>query len=116
MHNNAHSKSAGAYGTVTPDMDQRTMEGTILLKAAQKLETLADRLREGEKVRLEEIGDILNHNQKLWQLFVSDMNNPDHPVPQEIRNNIASLALFVFISAAMLWIRRELVRMEREIA
>jgi flagellar protein FlaF len=95
MHNNAHTKAAGAYGS-SAAVDQRTLEGTILLQAAQRLESLAARLGNGEKVSLEEIGEILNYNQKLWQLFVSDMNNPEHPVPQEIRNNIASLALFIF--------------------
>ena len=93
---NPYSRAAGAYGTMATATDQRTLEGTILLQAAQKLEDLANRLQAGEKFSLEEISNTLKHNQKLWQLFVSDMNNPDHPLPQEIKNNVASLAFFVF--------------------
>ena len=94
---NPYSRAAGAYttqGTVTTD--QRSLEGTALLKAAQNLEELTTRLESGEKVSLEELGTVLTHNRKLWELFVNDMVNPDHILPQDIRNNIASLALFVF--------------------
>ncbi len=93
---NPYSQAAGAYVKIATATDQRTMEATVLLQAAQKLEDLARRLQDGEKVRLEELGEILNHNQKLWQLFVSDMDNPDHHLPQDLRNNVASLAFFVF--------------------
>ena len=91
-----HAKAAGAYGTIAAGTDQRTLEGTILLKAAWQLEELARRLETNTKVSREEIGDVLGYNQKLWQLFVEDMMNDAHPLPQEIKNNIGSLALFVF--------------------
>jgi flagellar protein FlaF len=93
---NPYTKAAGAYGTTASATDPRALEGTILLKYAQKLEDIAKRLQANEKVPLEEVGGTLEYNQKLWQLFVEDMMNPDHPLPQEIKNNIASLALFVF--------------------
>ncbi|TAL33971.1 MAG: hypothetical protein EPN97_08700, partial [Alphaproteobacteria bacterium] len=32
----------------------------------------------------------------LWTVFASDTNNPDHPLPQEIKSNIATLAVFMF--------------------
>lgn len=96
MLNNPYSKASQAYGTTAAATDQRALEGQILLKAAQKLEDMAKRLQTEEKVSREDIGDTLTYNQKLWQLFVEDMMNPDHPLPQEIKNNIASLALFVF--------------------
>ncbi len=95
-HNNPYTKAAGAYGVTASATDPRALEGTILLKSAQKLEELAKRLQANEKIPQEEIGGTLDYNQKLWQLFVEDMMNPDHPLPQEIKNNIASLALFVF--------------------
>ena len=95
-NSNPYSKAANAYGNNGAAMDQRTMEGTVLLQAAQKLEDLATRLQSGEKIRLEEINSVLSHNRKLWQLFVGDMNNPDHFLPQELKNNVASLAFFIF--------------------
>lgn len=98
MHhnNNPYTQAADAYGSTAATTDQRALEGQILLKAAQKLEDLAKRLQTEEKIALEEIGEILGYNQKLWQLFVDDMMNPEHILPIEIKNNIASLALFVF--------------------
>ena len=93
---NPYSKASSAYGITASSGDQRSMEGMALMFAARKLEDLVGRLQSGEKIRLEEIGETLTHNRKLWQLFVGDMNNPDHPLPLEIKNNIASLAFFVF--------------------
>lgn len=95
-NNNPYSKAAGAYGSTAAAVDPRMLEGQILLKAAAGLEDLARRIEKGENPSREDIGTTLTYNQKLWQLFVEDMRNPDHPLPQEIKNNIASLALFVF--------------------
>lgn len=96
MSKNPYSQAADAYGTTAAETDPCALEAKVLLKAAFKLEDLAARLRKEEKIPLEEIGDTLDYNQKLWQVFVDDAQNPDHPLPQEIKNNIASLALFVF--------------------
>jgi len=93
---NPYSKAASAYVTQATATDQRSLEGTVLLQAAQKLEDLVIRLEKGEEVKLEEIGSTLTHNRKLWELFINDMTNPDHVLPQELKNNIASLAFFVF--------------------
>jgi len=93
---NPYSKAAGAYVSQATATDQRTLEGTVLLQAAQKLEDMMIRLESGEKIRLEEINDVLVHNRKLWELFVNDVSNPDHAMPQDLRNNIASLAFFIF--------------------
>lgn len=93
---NPYASAVEAYGTMAGIGDQRAMEGRVLLKAAAKLEALAKRLDAGEKPPVAETGEILEYNQKLWQLFVEDARNEDHPLPQEIKNNIASLALFIF--------------------
>ena len=93
---NSHSSAAGAYGATASTSDPRMLEGQILLKAALKLENLAIRLKAGEKVDFREVGEILDYNQKLWIIFVSDAADPAHPMPQEIKNNIASLGVFIF--------------------
>lgn len=93
---NPHAKAVGAYGATAASTDQRALEGQILLKAAQKLEDLAQVLQEGKKPSLEDIGSTLEYNQKLWQLFLEDVANPGNALPQEIKNNVASLAVFVF--------------------
>src|SRR4051812_9486629 len=93
---NTYSQAASAYGNVEASVDQRALEGQILLKAAEKIEVLQARLKSGERVDFREVGEVLDYNQKLWTLFVSDVAEPAHPMPQEIKNNIASLGMFVF--------------------
>lgn len=101
MHNhNPHTKAAGAYGSTSSATaaatDQRMLEGTILLQAAQKLEIMGKRLESGEKVPLEDLADTVDYNQKLWQLFVDTMKDETHTMPLDVKSNIVSLALFVF--------------------
>jgi flagellar protein FlaF len=93
---NPYSRAAGAYGNTASTTDPRMLEGQILLKAAMKIEDLQTRMKNGENIDFREIGDVLDYNQKLWTVFVSDAGDPAHPLPQEIKNNIASLGLFIF--------------------
>jgi len=93
---NPYSKASGAYVTTAAETDGRSLEAAVLMKAAMKLDGLAKRLESGEDVKVQEISDIMDFNQKIWQVFMDDMKNPDHDLPQEIKNNIASLAMFVF--------------------
>lgn len=93
---NPFKNAAESYASTASTTDQRSLEGQILLKAARKLEELATRLQNGETVALEEVEEVLVYNRKLWQLFASDMANDEHPLPQEIKNNIASLAVYIF--------------------
>lgn len=94
--NNPYTKASDAYGATAASTDQRALEGKILLKAAQQLEDLAKRLSQPETVPRLDVEETLYYNQKLWQLFAEDMRNDGHILPQEIKNNIASLALFIF--------------------
>ncbi|MDE1153864.1 MAG: flagellar biosynthesis regulator FlaF [Micavibrio sp.] len=93
---NPYAAAADAYGSMAGSVDQRAMEGKILLRAASRLEDTSRRLAAGEKIKSADIADVLEYNQKLWQLFVEDARNPDHPLPSDIKNNIATLALFIF--------------------
>ena len=91
-HSNPYSKAAEAYGTTAATTDQHALEGQLLLKAAKHLEDLATLLGTGEKVSREDIGDVLDYN----QVFVEDAMNVEHTLPQDIKNNIAELGLYVF--------------------
>ena len=105
-NNNPYSKAAAAYGFASTSAahstelltlaEQRKLEGQVLLKAAGMLESLANRLEKGERPSLEEIDHVLTHNRKLWELFLDNMTNPEHTLPLEIKNNVASLAVYVF--------------------
>ncbi|MBW7911049.1 MAG: flagellar biosynthesis regulator FlaF [Alphaproteobacteria bacterium] len=93
---NPYGQAADAYSDMAGKGDQRSLEGKILLKSARQLEELSKRLAAGEQVSLDDIGDPIEYNRKLWMVFVNDTMNDQHPLPQEIKNNIASLGVFVF--------------------
>jgi flagellar biosynthesis activator protein FlaF len=93
---NPYSAAAAAYGHTAASVDPRALEGKVLLQAATRLELIANRLRDGEKVSFLEVGEAVEYNQKLWVLFVDDSAGDAHPLPQEIKNNIVSLGIFVF--------------------
>lgn len=94
--NNPYAAAAASYGTASAIAGGRDLEGKVLLKSATQLEELMNRLKKGETVPVRESGEILEYNQKLWQFFVNAMKNEEHPLPQDIKNNIATLGLFVF--------------------
>ncbi len=93
---NPYGQASDAYGNMAAKGDQRSLEGKILLKSARQLEELSKRMAAGDKPTLEEIDFPLEYNRKLWMVFVNDTMNDSHPLPQEIKNNIASLGVFVF--------------------
>lgn len=97
MHDkNSYAAASLAYGSALAETSPRALESQLLLKSATQLENLANRLRGGEEVSVQEIGSVLEFNQKLWTVFVGDTMDKEHPLPQEIKNNIASLGVFIF--------------------
>ena len=94
--NNPYAAAAGAYDqnaqAHTPD--QRELEARILLKAAKVFQNLKDNWTD---VTQEALDDALSYNRQIWMMFVDtamEDNSPDRPM--ELRNNIASLGVFIF--------------------
>lgn len=96
--NNPYTKASGTYSSATKAAaeDGRALESVVLMKSASKLELLAKRIELGEKVKLEEIEDTLKINRNIWEIFLDNMEDPSNAMPKEIKNNVASLAMFVF--------------------
>lgn len=97
-NHNPYAQASNAYGQSSSHAptDQRSLEAQLLLKAAQKLEQLQLSLKNGVTPTLEQVDDILEYNRKLWTVFASETANEENPLPQDIKNNIASLAVFIF--------------------
>jgi flagellar protein FlaF len=84
--------AAQAYGTVARQVaSPRELEATLLLKAASRLQAVQD----GWDRTKPELDDALRYNRKLWTIFVTAITSPDHPLPPEVRQNVANLGLFV---------------------
>lgn len=62
------------------------------MKAAAGLQKVKD---EWNVSTTEELRTALNFNRKLWTIFMSAVTQEDSPLPQEIRQNIANLGMFV---------------------
>ena len=83
--------AAQAYGrTAVRTASPREVEAQLLLKAAAKLEAL----RTGEH-DVQIARDAITYNRKLWTIFASSVTRPDNPLPQEIKENIGNLAVFI---------------------
>lgn len=86
---NAYGAAAKtAQATVSP----RELEATLLLKAAVRLQSVAD----DWATRESELDDALGYNRKLWMLLVSAVIKEDNPLPVDIKRNILTLANFIF--------------------
>lgn len=94
--NNPYAAAAGTYGTNlqkhTPD--QRELEAHVLLKSAKFLQ---DTQNDWDNVTGQILEDILRYNRQIWMMFYDTaLQNPEGDRPDGLRNNILSLAQFVF--------------------
>ena len=85
--------AAQAYGKIAKQVaSPRELEASLLLKAASRLQAVQD----GWDKTRPELDDALRYNRKLWTIFTTSITTPDHPLPVEIRQNVANLGVFVF--------------------
>ena len=92
MRSAAQTYKSVARQTSSP----RELEASLLLQAAARLQSVhdtwdIDSSRAG-KARLDE---ALLYNRKLWSVFMTDMADANHPMPRELRQNVANIGLFV---------------------
>lgn len=83
---------ASAAKTVQASVSPRELEASLLIKAAIRLQSIAD----DWAMRERELDDALSYNRKLWTLLVSAVIAEDNPLPVAIKQNILSLANFIF--------------------
>ena len=70
----------------------RQLEASLLLKAASQLQEVHDSWSDDTSV----LQSVLHYNRRLWTVFVGAVAQDDSPLPAEIRNNVASLGVFIF--------------------
>ncbi|QYO75291.1 flagellar biosynthesis regulator FlaF [Devosia salina] len=88
-----HQQGAQAYQQTAKVVESpRQRESALLMKAAAGLQKVKD---EWNISTTEELRTALNFNRKLWTIFMSAVTQDDSPLPQEIRQNIANLGMFV---------------------
>lgn len=88
-----YNQAAQAYQRTTQaTVDPRELEATLLLKAASKLQIVQDDWNN----RSGDLKPALAYNRKLWVILATSATRDESPLPQEIKNNIGSLAVFIF--------------------
>jgi flagellar protein FlaF len=70
----------------------RELEANLLIKAASRLQNIQD----DWAIRAPELDDALTYNRKLWTILATAVTESTNPLPREIKQNIANLALFIF--------------------
>ena len=86
-------KAHNAYNeTAKVTKAPRQLEASLLLKAASQLQYVHDSWS-GD---MDALHSVLHYNRRLWTVFVGAMAEEDSPLPQEIKNNVASLGVFIF--------------------
>jgi flagellar biosynthesis activator protein FlaF len=85
MRTAAQTYAETAQATGNP----RELEAQLLMRAAAKLQEV----RAGKTDR--EIASAVRYNRRLWLIFAGAISRPDNPLPREIKQNVANLALFV---------------------
>jgi len=112
---NAYASAAKtAQSTVSP----RELEASLLMKAAMRLQSIADDWAN----RAHEIDEALAYNRKLWTILVSAVISEENPLPVGIKQNILGLANFIFNQTIRISIKPEaaplssLININRDIA
>ena len=83
---------AQAYGnTAKVVANPREHEANLLTKAAQQLMSVKDPF----DPRSDEFRHALIYNRKLWSVFAGSVTGEDNPLPDNIKENIANLGIFI---------------------
>lgn len=87
MHNPAQAYGKTARVVANP----REHEANLLIKAAQQLQAVKDPF----DPRSDDFRNALTYNRKLWSIFAGSVVGDDNPLPDQIKQNIANLGIFV---------------------
>lgn len=88
-----HQQGAQAYQQTTKVVESpRERESALLMKAAAGLQRVKDEWETGTR---EELKSALTFNRKLWTIFMASVTRADSALPEEVRQNIANLGIFI---------------------
>lgn len=76
-----------AKNSATP----REFESQLLANMAARLQYISDNWT----TEFASLDDALTRNRKIWTIFLTSVTQPEHPLPQTIRQNIANIGIFV---------------------
>lgn len=87
MQSGAQAYAKTAKTTAGP----RDLEASLLVQAANKLQAVVS----GIVTDTEEMRAALRYNRKLWTILSTSATAAENPLPNQIKENIGNIALFV---------------------
>lgn len=88
-----YQQGARAYQQTAKIVESpRERESALLMKAAAGIQKVKD---EWDNATGDELKAALTFNRKLWTIFMSAVTQDDSPLPQDVRQNIANLGIFI---------------------
>lgn len=72
---------------------QRETEARVLTQGALKLKWCQDNWNSEERRKL--LAEALKYNQQIWSIFQADLLSGKSPLPENLRQNILRLSVFV---------------------
>ena len=71
----------------------RDLEASLLSKSAINLQRIRDDWDNG--ATMNDLAAALRFNRRLWTVFMSSVTAPESQLPQDLRENIANLGIFI---------------------
>ena len=88
-----HHQGASAYQQTAKVVESsRERESALLMKAAAGLQRVKDEWDVGTR---QDLKTALTFNRKLWTIFMAAVTKEDSPLPEDVRENIANLGMFI---------------------
>jgi flagellar biosynthesis activator protein FlaF len=114
-----HQQGAKAYNQTAKVVEtSRERESALLMKAAAGLQKIKDEWPDS----YDNLKPALTFNRKLWTIFMAAVAKEDNPLPQDVRQNVANLGLFILNQTREMLIEPRpqkldvMVRVNRQIA
>ena len=88
-----HQQAATAYQQVgRQTTSARDLEANLLSKAATSLQRVRDNW---DSTPAADLRAALRFNRRLWSVFMTSVTGEDSSLPQDVRQNVANLGIFV---------------------
>ncbi len=86
------NQAAAAYQQVAKQTANPTdREADLLVKSAQRLQ----KVRDDWDGSYADLGSALNFTNSLWGIFLAAVASEESPLPNDIRQNVANLGIFI---------------------
>ena len=70
----------------------RKLEANLLSKSATNLQRIRDNW---DSSTINDLAAALRFNRRLWTVFMTSVTDPSSSLPQDVRENVANLGIFI---------------------